>query len=153
MKDVAQHAGVSIQTVSNVVNSRPIVVEETRQRVLAAMAELGYRPNAIARGLRRNTSQTIGLAVISAERRYLVSAPYLDEVISGVADAARDSDYFLLLHSITPHDHPSALTELFLQRRIDGAILTCAELDEPFVDELNQSGIPFVLIERPVTGP
>ncbi|MBI4757603.1 MAG: LacI family DNA-binding transcriptional regulator [Chloroflexi bacterium] len=152
VRDVAARAQVSVQTVSNVVNGRPIVAEATRQRVLKALAELGYQPNAIARGLRSNCAHTIGVVFITTERRYLVRAPYLNEVVSGIADAARDSEYELLLQSVAPHEHPSAVTQLFRRRQIDGVILTSAELGEPYVEELTANDVPFVLIDRPVAG-
>lgn len=152
IKDVALRAGVSIQTVSNVVNNRPIVVESTRQRVLQAIEELGYQPNASARSLRTHNSATIALVVIASERGYLVSAPYLDHAISGIIDGSQDAGYFTLLYSAQPSQSARKLTDLYQQQRIDGAIIASAQLNESFVDELVSSPMPFVLLERPVKG-
>jgi len=152
IKDVAFRAKVSIQTVSNVVNGRPVVVENTRQRVLKAIKELGYQPNASARSLRTRRTKTIALVVIASERGYLVSAPYLDHAISGIIDGARDEGYFILLYSVQPGQSAQALDDLYGQQRIDGAIVASAQLDEPFVDELACGPVPFVLLERPVSG-
>ena len=152
IKDVAFRAKVSIQTVSNVVNGRPVVVENTRQRVLKAIEELGYQPNASARSLRTRRTKTIALVVIASERGYLVSAPYLDHAISGIIDGARDEGYFILLYSVQPGQSARALDDLYGQQRIDGAIVASAQLDEPFVDELACGPVPFVLLERPVSG-
>ena len=63
MKDVAQHAGVSTATVSRVLNGHAAPTPETRERVLAAIEELGYRPNALARSLRTTSTQTLGLII------------------------------------------------------------------------------------------
>lgn len=152
IKDVASRAGVSIQTVSNVVNGRPVVVESTRQRVLQAIEELGYQPNASARSLRTRRTKTIALVVIASERSYLVSAPYLDHAINGIIDGASDEGYFILLYSVQPGQSARVLDEMYGQQRIDGAIVAAAQLDEPFVDELSRGQVPFVLLERPVTG-
>jgi DNA-binding LacI/PurR family transcriptional regulator len=143
---------VSIQTVSNVVNGRPIVVESTRQRVLEAIEALGYQPNASARSLRTRRTNNIALVVIASERGYLVSAPYLDHALSGIIDGARDNDYHILLFSTLPGQSSRALEDLFGQQRIDGAIVAAAQLGEQFVDELSNSPVPFVLLERPVSG-
>lgn len=79
LHDVARLAGVSFKTVSNVVNNRPIVRESTRERVLAAIAELGYRPNISARNLRSGRSAVIGLAVPELSQAYF--AQLADDVI------------------------------------------------------------------------
>lgn len=152
IKDVAFRAGVSIQTVSNVVNNRPVVVESTRRRVLQAIEELGYQPNASARSLRTHNAATIALVVIASERGYLVSAPYLDHAISGIIDGSRDAGYFILLYSAQPSQSAGKLADLYKQQRINGAIIASAQINESFVDELICSPMPFVLLERPVNG-
>jgi len=152
IKDVASRAGVSFQTVSNVINGRPVVAESTRQRVLQAVKELGYQPNASARSLRTHRTKTIALVVIADERGYLISAPYLDQAISGIIDGTRDKDYFILLYTVQPGQSAQQLEALFQQQRIDGAIVAAAQLNEPFVEELSNGPVPFVLLERPVDG-
>jgi len=152
LKDVATHVGVSIQTVSNVVNNRPVVAERTRQRVLRAIQDLDYQPNASARSLRTHQTMTIALVVIASERSYLISAPYLDQAISGIIDGTRDYGYFILLNTVQPLQTAKPLEALYKQHRIDGAIVASAQLDEPFVDELADGPTPFVLLERPVSG-
>lgn len=152
IKDVATRVGVSIQTVSNVVNNRPVVAESTRHRVLQAIQELDYQPNASARSLRTRRTKTIALVVISNERSYLTSAPYLDQAISGIIDGTRDKGYFILLNTVQPLQTAKPLEALYRQQRIDGAIVASAQLDEPFVDELADGPIPFVLLERPISG-
>jgi DNA-binding LacI/PurR family transcriptional regulator len=89
MVDVARLAGVSHQTVSRVVNGHPVVREETRQRVLAAMAELDYRPNSMARALVTNRSRTLGLIGVDTA----LFGPRL--MTYGIERAAREAGYFL----------------------------------------------------------
>jgi DNA-binding LacI/PurR family transcriptional regulator len=91
MQDVARAAGVSPMTVSNVVNNRPHVREETRARVLAAMDRLGYRVNIAARTLRAGRTQTIGLAVPEVDR------PYFGELAARVIARARTAGYRVVI--------------------------------------------------------
>ncbi len=74
--DVSKHAGVSIATVSRVLNGNPNVSEKTRNKVLNVMAELGYTPNVFARGLGLNTMQTIGIMCSDSSDPYLANAIY-----------------------------------------------------------------------------
>ena len=74
--DVSEHAGVSIATVSRVLNGNPNVSEKTREKVLKVMDELGYTPNVFARGLGLNTMQTIGIMCSDSSDPYLAGAIY-----------------------------------------------------------------------------
>ena len=78
IKDVALHAGVSVTTVSHVVNGTRFVSEVARQRVEAAVRELGYVPSAVARSLKHNTTRTFGMVIPNN------SNPYFAEIIQGV---------------------------------------------------------------------
>lgn len=91
LKDVALCAGVSIKTVSNVVNGHPYVTDATRQRVMAAIAELGYRPNLSARNLRRGRSGFIGLALPH------IHAPYFAELARCLIHAAEQVSWKVLV--------------------------------------------------------
>ena len=91
MRDVAVHAGVSVATVSRVLNASPTVRAEARERVTAAIAELGYRPNRLARNLRRQTAEMIGVVVSDIEN------PHFTEMVRAVEDAAFGKGYRLLL--------------------------------------------------------
>ena len=79
--DVSKHAGVSIATVSRVLNGNPNVSEKTRNKVMNVMAELGYTPNVFARGLGLNTMQTIGIMCSDSSDPYLAGAIYYLEQI------------------------------------------------------------------------
>lgn len=91
MREVAQQAGVSIKTVSRVVNEQGEISEDTRQRVLAVINELGYRPNMVARGLVTQRTYTVGLVVAD------ITNPFFPEVARGVQDVARARDYNIFL--------------------------------------------------------
>jgi LacI family transcriptional regulator len=91
MRDVARQAEVSIKTVSRVVNDQGEISAETRQRVLAIINELGYRPNMIARGLVTQRTYTVGLVVTN------ITNPFFPEVARGVQDVARARDYNIFL--------------------------------------------------------
>jgi LacI family transcriptional regulator len=91
MRDVARRADVSIKTVSRVVNDQGEISEDTRQRVMAVINELGYRPNMVARGLVTQRTFTVGLVVAD------ITNPFFPEVARGVQDVARTRDYNVFL--------------------------------------------------------
>ena len=91
MRDVAREAGVSIKTVSRVVNDQGEIADDTRQRVQAVIDKLGYRPNLIARGLVTQRSFTVGLVFPD------ITNPFFPEVARGVQDIARENSYNTLL--------------------------------------------------------
>jgi DNA-binding LacI/PurR family transcriptional regulator len=156
LKDVAEHVGVSIQTVSNVVNGRDVVHAKTRARILQALEELNYHPNMAARGLRHRRSQTLGFLVVDPSPRYLAD-PFHSEVVTGIADVAREFGYGLFIQGILLDEagsQPEQLLQPFRQRRIDGGVITLAgprELRERYIDQLLKLKQPFTLLEQRVT--
>ena len=107
MREVAALAGVSVQTVSNHVNGRfQFMAEETRERVAAAMEELGYYPNLHARGLRSAETRTLGFLVLDQHARFLAD-PLTDLIMAGVGDVAREHDYGILIQSRSRPRSPS----------------------------------------------
>jgi LacI family transcriptional regulator len=120
MNDVARLAGVSQTTVSFVVNNAPNVSipEETRERVLAAVEKLGYRPNALAQGLRMQRSNILGF--ITDE---IAITPHAGRTIEGAQDAAWDNDQILVL--VNTKSNPQieeAAVEMLLERRVEGIL-------------------------------
>ncbi|MBE3561419.1 MAG: LacI family DNA-binding transcriptional regulator, partial [Ktedonobacteraceae bacterium] len=91
IREVARRAGVSVGTVSNVLNRPAIVAEETRQRVLAVIEEMGFVRNGSARQLRARRSQAIGLVVLD------VTNPFFTEVARGVEDVMNEAGYVVIL--------------------------------------------------------
>lgn len=159
MRDVAKRAGVTAQTVSNVLNGRdrsPFVTAQTREKILRAVTELDYHPNSTARGLRNRRTHTLGFVVVDTSSAFL-SDLFHSEVASGIAGAVRQRDHWLLIHSLAPDEHTAArLLEPYLQRRIDGAVVTLSgppPLRHTCVQRLVDSACPFVLLEDHVACP
>jgi LacI family transcriptional regulator len=127
LRDVARLAGVSHQTVSRVVNGSEDVLPETRANVEAAIKQLGYRPNAIARSMARGQTHT--LACISPNLTDYTFA----SVIEGAETEARQHDYFLLSSSATdPEAFHALVDELVGHRRVDGLIVINPYSDDRF---------------------
>ncbi|MER7915591.1 MULTISPECIES: LacI family DNA-binding transcriptional regulator [unclassified Streptomyces] len=119
LKDVAQRAGVSVKTVSNVVNNYVHVSPGTRARVQRAIDELGYRPNLVARHLRNGRTGIIALAVPE------LGNPYFSEVAGAVIDAAARHDYTVLLdHTAGLREKEILVCQGFRAQIIDGLILS-----------------------------
>lgn len=145
--DVARKAGVSRATVSYVLNDqvdlRVPISAETRQRVLEAMVELGYEPDARAQSLRNGTTKTLGVLLPIYEN------PYFWQILSGIAKEAEASGYSLLLshNSLTAEQEQRSLREL-AQRRVDGLILLIGFKFLPLstYEQLRRSNRPVVEI-------
>src|SRR5258706_2949985 len=126
IKEVASVAGVSIQTVSRVINERPDVSPETRKRVQDVINKLSYQPSALARSLIQQRSYTLG--VVTAGLKYIGPS----RTLSGIASAAEEAGYSLLLkelpsfdtHDITP------IFQALLSRHVDGIIWAVPEIGE-----------------------
>jgi LacI family transcriptional regulator/LacI family repressor for deo operon, udp, cdd, tsx, nupC, and nupG len=126
MREVAQRAGVSVQTVSNHVNGRhQFMSKQTRERVAAAMQELGYHPNLTARGLRSAQTRTLGFLVFDPHARFLAD-PATGLVMAGVGDVARERDYGVLIKSPKSLEDSDELLAPILESRVDGAFLLLA---------------------------
>ena len=102
MRDVAKLAGVSLQTVSNVINGRhDEMAPATRDRVMAAMQQLGYRTNAAAASLRSQRVRTLAVLVLDEHAEFLTD-PLMDLLIAGVGDVSRDHGYGVLIQGSQP---------------------------------------------------
>jgi LacI family transcriptional regulator len=145
--DVARLAGVSRATVSYVLNDqthqRVPISAETRQRVLEAIAELGYEPDARAQSLRSGNTKTIGVTLPIYEN------PFFWQILSGISSEANAAGYNLLLstNAMTAEQERSGLKEL-AQQRVDGIILLIGfkTLPEPILKQLRRSNRPVVEI-------
>jgi DNA-binding LacI/PurR family transcriptional regulator len=148
LHDVARVAGVSIKTVSNVVNDYPHVRPATRERVLSAIAELGYRPNLSARGLRSGRTGVIGLAIPELRQNYFAE---LADTIIRVA-ARRHVDVLIDQTSATREGELAVLTGERL-RLTDGVLFSPERLGQEDIELLNVR-FPLVLLgERMFGGP
>ena len=142
--DVARLAGVSASTVTYALTGSRPISEETRQRIVAAMQELGYTPNAMAAGLAGGRSRLVALLFPSAERG--MSNTDLRYVI-GAANAARELGYHLLAWPTVERDLDDVM-QLSRGGMVDGVILMEVRLDDERVETLRNASIPFSLIGR-----
>ncbi|MEU9157024.1 LacI family DNA-binding transcriptional regulator [Streptomyces sp. NPDC048417] len=140
LRDVAERAGVSIKTVSNVVNNYPHVTPAMRARVQAAIDELGYRPNLTARHLRKGRTGIIALAVPE------LGNPYFAELAGAVIDAAAEHEFTVLLdHTRGEREQEILVSQGFRGGVIDGLILSPLTLEAE--DLQGRSGdVPLVLL-------
>jgi LacI family transcriptional regulator len=141
--DVARLAGVTPAVVSYVTNGSHPVSTETRARVVAAIEQLGYRPNAIARSLAKARSDTLGLLLPDS------SNPYFAELSSAIEDAAFDAGYAVLLgNGADDVEREIAYVRNFLDHRVDGVIVCPSNDADHVFDELVEAGVPTVTTDR-----
>jgi LacI family transcriptional regulator len=143
--DVARESGVSVFTVSAVVNKKTHVGKRLHDRVEAAIRKLNYRPNLIARSLANRRTHTIGMIVPD------IGNPFFPMVVRGAEDAAQKHGYNLLLcNSDDILDKEERAVELLLSKRVDGILLTKAAEDfrPPMRRMIKEVNIPFVLVMR-----
>jgi LacI family transcriptional regulator len=143
--DVARESGVSVFTVSAVVNNKSHVGKNLRERVEAAIRKLNYRPNLIARSLAKQRTHTIGMIVPD------IANPFFPMVVRGAEDSAQKHGYNLLLcNSDDSLDKEAKAIELLLSKRVDGILLTKAagDLRPSLRQMIKEVNIPFVLVMR-----
>lgn len=141
IKDVARFAGVSVATVSRVVNSTCVVRKQTSDAVSEAAKSLGFRPNLMGRNLRATRTKTIGVMLP------MLSHPVFAECLQGIENAAQKNNHVLAVSSsgYCPESE-ERLSEVLLQQRVDGLILTVADAaSSPVLDKLDAEGIPYIL--------
>jgi LacI family transcriptional regulator len=147
VKDVAARAGVSLGTVSNVLNRPAQVSEPTRRRVLAAIEELGFVRNEAARRLRGAGSRTLAYVVLDAAN------PFFTDVARGVQEAADEAGLVLYLcDSGQGIERQNAYLELLEEQRMAGVLITPVNPADPRITALQARGTPVVLVDR-VAGP
>jgi len=142
--DVAVEAGVSTGTVSRVAAGHGSVADDTRARVMAAMAKVGYQPNAAARAMRTNVSKTIGLLIPD------IRSPTFIRVAAGAEEILAPAGYMLLSASSNRSiAREVAFLQAARQRQMDGLIVsTSDETAEETLHELSQMEMPLVILDR-----
>lgn len=138
--DVAREASVSMATVSRVVNGNPNVKPSTRKKVLETIERLGYRPNAVARGLASKKTTTVGVIIPD------ISSIFYAELARGIEDIATMYKYNIILsNSDQNQDKELHLLNTMLGKQVDGIIFMSGNLTEEHVEELKKSPVPIVL--------
>ncbi|HSJ57567.1 MAG TPA: LacI family DNA-binding transcriptional regulator [Anaerolineae bacterium] len=151
IKDVARRAGVSIATVSYVLNGTGAVSEPTRQKVLRAVEQLGYRPSVIAQGLQARASRMIGYSWQPMPPDQF--NPILEKFLHGMAEAAARHGYHVLAFpSTSPSDEVAPYREMVETGRVDGFVLSNTNLDDPRIQYLLDADFPFVAFGRSNAG-
>ena len=145
IREVAESAGVSYATVSHVINNTRLVSPETRERVLAAMDTLNYRPNALARSLRQGKTNTIGLVLPDSAN------PFFAEISRSIEDEAFKKGYSVFLCN-TESDTKRELfyVDVLSKKQVDGIIFVAAGDQADSLDYLLQRNMPVVMIDRNV---
>lgn len=144
MADVAKRANVALSTVSYAINGTRPISEETRQRIFAAMEELGYQPNAMARGLASKRSRILALLFPAPERGLGITEL---EFVTAAADTAKENDYNLILWS-SELRNLDELRELTQQGLVDGVVAMEVHLHDKRIDMLREADFPFSMIGR-----
>ena len=147
MKQVAERAGVSISTVSHVINNTRVVSDDVRQRVLGIIDEMRYIPSAVARSLKNDKTHTIGVLVPNS------SNPYFAELIRWIEDAAFELGYNIILcNAHGGAQKQAAYLRLLMEKRIDGLVLVASGADDEQDLLLRHEAIPIVQLERALPG-
>lgn len=147
IKDVAKRAGVSVATVSRVINGTGQIRKATAERVLAAVRDLGFRPSAVGRSLSTSHTKSLGVVIPS------MSNPVFADAVAGINEEARSRGYTLMFTSTeyNPEEEVRAVST-FLDYRVDGLILTVADpRDSAVLELLERAGVPYVLIYNQVS--
>ncbi len=145
--DVAKRADVAPITVSRVINNSGYVSQATRKRVEAAVKELGYIPNTLARGLRSKRTNTLALVVTD------ITNPYFTLMARGVEDVAGDSGYTVIYSNTDEFEaKEEKYANILAQRQVDGVLLVPAGGNEKTIKFLVSNGISVVVLDRRVPG-
>jgi LacI family transcriptional regulator len=143
IRDVAAHAHVSVATVSHVLNGTRFVDPATVARVRSAIQELGYRPNSLARGLRRNETSTIGMLLPDN------SNPFFGEIARSIEDIGFSEDYNVILcNSDGSEAKEAAYVDTLLSKQIDGLILISSGNSFAPLQTILDAGVPCVVVDR-----
>ncbi len=143
IRDVAEHARVSTTTVSHVVNSTRKVDPRTAARVEAAIKALGYRPNALARSMRRGRTHTVGIVVPD------IANPFFGDLARSLEDHMFEAGYSAIIcNSDGDEDKEARYLDVLLSKKVDGLLLIAASQPSEGLRHLVESGPPTVVVDR-----
>ena len=141
IKQIAKVAGVSVATVSRVMNHPESVAPKTRDKILKIMEEEEYKPNWFAQGLNFNKTETIGLVI-----PHMLNSMYM-EIAKGVEDVAQQKGYITFMCNVEKdRDIEKNYIQQLLTRRVDGIILMFSSLEEEYIRSVEEQDVPIVLI-------
>ncbi|QSX08962.1 LacI family DNA-binding transcriptional regulator [Alkalibacter rhizosphaerae] len=140
IKDVAKEANVSVATVSRVLNNIPLVNDETKKRVQEAIEKTGYKPNAIARSLKMQKTNTFGIMIPD------ISRPYYTQVIRGVEDVCNIYNYNIILcNTDSEPTKEEKYFDVFLEKQVDGILYIGKGLSQALINKIESNKTPIVL--------
>ncbi|WLR53354.1 LacI family DNA-binding transcriptional regulator [Bacillus tianshenii] len=143
IRDVAKQAGVSVATVSRVLNNNGYVNAKTREKVMKTIDELEYRPNAVARSLYKKKSKMIGVIVPD------ITNPFFPELARAIEDVTNKADYtFILCNSDEDVEKEKQYIEVLRQKYVDGFIIVTSTLKTEHIKGLD---VPIVALDRPIS--
>jgi LacI family transcriptional regulator len=142
IRDVARHAGVSVATVSRVVNGRPDVSPETREAVLRVVREYGFSSNRNARALSAGRTGLVGMTLP------FVHVEYFGRILAGASEALYEQDMRIVLcPTLHEHQREATLLERLMQGTTDGALLLLTTESSADLKALREQGYPFVVLD------
>ncbi|MFL0266648.1 LacI family DNA-binding transcriptional regulator [Candidatus Clostridium radicumherbarum] len=142
IKDVAKEAGVSIATVSRVLNDVDVVNEDTKKKVQDAIKKLGYRPNIIARSLKTQKSRTIGIIIPD------ISNQFYPEIVRGAEDVSNIYNYNIMLcNTDLDPDKEMEYLRVLKEKMVDGVIYMSNSLEAEMINLIKELELPTVLVE------
>jgi LacI family transcriptional regulator len=144
IEDVAKKTSLSISTISLVLNNKPHVNDQTRQKVLKAIAELGYHPHRGARTLASKSSGNIGFIV--SDDHFTHVEPFYTKIFLGTEFEARAHDYYVLLTTVAKSFKKSLVPRFLLERNVDGVIIA-GKVNEELIDYIDKLGLPIILVD------
>lgn len=153
LKKISQITGLSIATVSHVINGTRQVSQQSREKVLEAVNEIGYKPNLAARMLRTQKSNTIALVTPGVEPKRSTNYFFMD-VITGVRNKLMEVDYDLI---VSTYGEPKGEKDLkalqvFKKQWVDGILIVPDRKNSEHIEQINSLEIPYVLIDRRIDG-
>ena len=144
--DVAEKAGVSISTVSRVLNNNPNVLEDTRHKVLEVIKEMKFKPNPIARGLVVKQTNIIEVFFSWAGRQFNIQSDWYTKLLNGINEVVEEKQYGLLINTIAGVFAPQVVYRKVFQNAVDGVLMVSPYLEEKDVLQMMDHRIPIVLI-------
>jgi LacI family transcriptional regulator len=149
LQEIANRAGVSLSTVSRVINDHPNVSDKVRNRVMKIIEETGYQPHAAARSLASQRSRVIGLVIPRSVHTFFTD-PYFSRLTQGVAQACNLHDYTLSLFLFhTVDDDRKLFPRVSRKGFLDGVIVQATPEGDAFIPQLSKGNIPFIVAGRP----
>lgn len=149
MNEVAKKAGVSIATVSRVLNNSESVNEETRAKILKAIKDLKYQPSRVAKRLRSKSGAGNLLGVLIPD----IQNPFYVDVLRGIEDVAYQNNYVIIMCNFSQDEKKEAMyLDILESEAIDGLIAAPAHEDDPRIKKILRNGLPVVCVDRGLKG-